>query len=420
MKPNYFCSIQLYVLLTVFFLLPLTACKEDTDSTISSTSSPSTELKGISLDIRNPYGRMKYHDGYIYLSGASQLLANSDGTEVTEWGGVQRINTATYEKDVVIHQGHRVSDVAVVSATQAYLIEYLDWGNSALKRFNPTSGEVADGNVAELGDGAGGAWGTVNLIALAVDKNGKLWVTCSTTGDTNVYVIDTTTDTVEERVDTGLAPQYLNFCQDKAIVVTSTLTYSAGAHSIIPIEQTGGARTPVNNLTADVSDLAVNVFGDYFYRIQRYQSDTIMKFHIDSPGNVRADVNTADPDVIWQYSAMDSSDITNEDLSSTNPHALVIYSQTRGFLLRYESRYAWIVNPSATSQSEFKSGTLDLSAYGDTDGIPEMTDGIIVGEKLFIAMQRLYRDTDNIWKTSSPSYVAVYNAETGVEIDTRD
>ncbi|MBN2041944.1 MAG: hypothetical protein JW864_18055 [Spirochaetes bacterium] len=381
---------------------------------------------GIKLDIRNPYGRMKYNDGYLYVSGASQLMGGgSDNNDpIVTWGGVQRINTETFEKDDVIYPYHSISDVAVVSSTQAYLVEYLTWGNSVIKRFNPTTGEVEDGYVAELGDDSNTTYGDANIISIETDKYGKLWVCCYVEkGESyfkGILVIDTADDTIEEEVDTVLVPQYLQFCDEKAVAVTATMTYSAGAHSVIPIEQTSGVRMPVNNLTADTSDLAIDVFGNYFYRIQRYYSDSVMKFHIDNPGEVRPNVNTPDPDVIWQYAAMDDYDEEDECLASTNPHALAVYSETRGFLTRYESRYAWVVNPSATSQSEFKEGKLDLSIYGDDDGIPEMSSAIIIGDRVFIGMQRLYRDSDGIWKASKDSYVAVFNADTLEEIDASD
>ena len=394
------------ILLTSCYLADKGESKKNTEGDLS-------KAKGIKLDIRNPYGRIKYCAGYIYVSGASQLFPMNDGTVINEWGGVQRIDVNSYETGQVIFKGRRISDVAVISSTRAYVIEYIDWGNSALRRFNPETGEVYPGNVAGIGD-----TGNINLISMEADKNNRLWVCCSTYNNSGIIIVNTDSDTIEgEKIDTGLAPQYLRFCSDKAVVVTATVNYSSGAHAVVPIEE---PRTPVVNLTADTSDLAIDVFGNHFYRIQRYMSDSVMKFHIDHPGRVRPDINTKDPDVIWQYSAIDSDDIDIEGLSSTNPHSLVVYSETKGFLLRYESRYAWIVNPSAAGEDSFKTGVIDLSVYADKDGIPEMTSGVIVGNRLFIAMQRLYRDRDNIWKTNSPSCIAVFNADTCEEIDTRN
>jgi hypothetical protein len=159
-----------------------------------------------------------------------------------------------------------------------------------------------------------------------------------------------------------------------------------------------------NNLQSTVSDIAINAYGDYFYRIERYNHDTVTKFSFDEPLTP-----------IWQFSTMDSSD-TAEGITSSNPHQLVFVSSTKAYLIRYGSKRAWIVNPSATTQAGFKTGELDLSAYvdaGDTDGVPEMDAGVVAGGKLFLLLQRL---------TGFPAvrngYVAVFDVSTDSEIDT--
>jgi hypothetical protein len=90
-------------------------------------------------------------------------------------------------------------------------------------------------------------------------------------------------------------------------------------------------------------------------------------------------------------------------------------SPTKAYLMRYGAAQAWIVNPSATAEEDFKIGELDLSAYDDGDGYPEMHTGVIVNGKLFIALQRL--DRNNGWVPTT-SYIAVFDTETDTEIDT--
>jgi hypothetical protein len=72
----------------------------------------------------------------------------------------------------------------------------------------------------------------------------------------------------------------------------------------------------------------------------------------------------------------------------------------------------WQVNPSATDASQFKSGEIDVGAY-DADGVPEATRGVVVGDKLFVFMQRL-----DGFAPTLPGAVAVFNTANGVEIDT--
>ena len=186
----------------------------------------------------------------------------------------------------------------------------------------------------------------------------------------------------------------------RAVVATAAADYSSGAHSIATVDPVNGKRTITNNLVPTISDISVAAFGRYFYRIERYNADSITKFNISKPSTP-----------IWQFSTMDSGEV-----QSSNPHDMVFYSATKAFVLRSGSTKAWIVNPGATTESKFKIGELNLSAYKDQDGLPEMTSGVIVGDKLFVVLQRL--NANRNWNPDNVPYVAVFNAKTNKEINT--
>ncbi len=101
--------------------------------------------------------------------------------------------------------------------------------------------------------------------------------------------------------------------------------------------------------------------------------------------------------------------------TTSNPHGLVFVNSEKAYLFRYGTTKAWIVNPSTTTEGGFKIGELDLSSYADSDGIPEMESGVIVGDKLFIILKRLNRN-DN-W-APNPTYVAVFDTTNDTEINT--
>ena len=186
-----------------------------------------------------------------------------------------------------------------------------------------------------------------------------------------------------------------------AVVATAASDYSSGAHSVITYNK---PRTASNNLVPTVSDISIVAHGNYFYRIGRHELDTITKFSIDAP---------ATP--ICQFTTMDSND-NMEGIVSSNPQTILFVNNKKGYLIRRGSKRAWIINPSATTQAEFKIGELDLSAYvanNDTDGDPEMAGGIIVGNKLFILLQRT-----NGYKLLGSSYIAVFDTTTDNEIET--
>jgi hypothetical protein len=196
------------------------------------------------------------------------------------------------------------------------------------------------------------------------------------------------------------------FCDltQNAIIATAS-PYSAasatGAHCVASVDPAGGPRTiQTNLLPTDKTDIMVVAYENYFYRIERFQADNITKFDIAAPDTP-----------IYQYSVLDSG-----DTDSANPHGLIFLSAEKAYLLRYGKTTAWIVNPSATTEAEFKLGELDLSAYADQDGVPEMDAGVIVDGILYVTTQRLDR-TDG-WAPKNTSYVVLFDTETDEEIDT--
>ena len=196
----------------------------------------------------------------------------------------------------------------------------------------------------------------------------------------------------------GVGPVYADSTQT-GVVATVAPDWSSSAVSVITVNPKTGPRVVLNNqLPSATSDIVVDAFGQYYYRIGRFQADNVTKVAVNAP-------NTP----IWQYSTNDSTESSN-----SNPYDLVFVSSQKAYLLRYGSTKAWIVNPSTTTEAGFKIGELDLSAYADADGIPEMAKGVIANNKLFIILQRL----DSSYCPSNTAYVAVFDVATNTEIDT--
>lgn len=180
-----------------------------------------------------------------------------------------------------------------------------------------------------------------------------------------------------------------------AIVATIAADYSSGAHAVISKDDNGD-RLATNDLVPTGSDITVAAYGSHFYRIERaFAGNNITKFAGTDPQTP-----------IWQYS---TQDVGSAVLS--NPYDMIFVSETKAYVLRYGTGVAWIVNPLAETEAEFKIGELDLSAY-DADGVPEMVSGVIANGNLYIAMQRL----DNYAVTQN-AYVAIFDVNTDQEID---
>lgn len=181
-----------------------------------------------------------------------------------------------------------------------------------------------------------------------------------------------------------------------AVVAARAPDYSSGAISLVDAAAPFSAQNnlPPNN----TADIFVRSGGDHYFVIQRFRSDKIQRFSV-------ADPTTPE----FTYSTQDMGDTTD-----SNPSDLVILSPTKAYLLRYGSGKLWIVNPSATNESDFKIGEINLAAY-DSDGVPEMTAGLIKDGLLYVLMQRL----DN-FVANRDGFLAVIDTVTDTEIDTDD
>ena len=186
------------------------------------------------------------------------------------------------------------------------------------------------------------------------------------------------------------------YSEQTAVVATVDAFWTVGTHSTISVDPVGGPRTAQNELFPTGSDITVSAYGKYFYRFERSGANNVTKFDINAPDAV-----------IWQFSTEEGDD------TNSNPYGLVFVSSDKAYLLRYGSTKAWIVNPSTTTEAGFKTGELNLGSYADADGSPEMAGGVIVGNKLFIILQRLEN-----WASTVTPYIAVFDTTTDTEIDT--
>lgn len=84
--------------------------------------------------------------------------------------------------------------------------------------------------------------------------------------------------------------------------------------------------------------------------------------------------------------------------NGSNPHDIAVAAANKAYITLYERAELLIVNPSARSDcSDFVRGTIDLSSVADADGIPDMDQMIIVGDRLYVSLQRL--DINSILRT---------------------
>lgn len=147
---------------------------------------------------------------------------------------------------------------------------------------------------------------------------------------------------------------------------------------------------------ATLNDLEVATDGSYIYQIGRLNLDSLTKFD-----------PTDTSQTLFQYSV-------NGDEERANPYKIVFASNTKAYVVRYGSSKVWIINPSAETEADFKLGELDLTAY-DTTGEPNANDAVIVGNELFILMERL----NAAFEPDVTGYVAVFDTTDDSAVDTQ-
>jgi len=169
-------------------------------------------------------------------------------------------------------------------------------------------------------------------------------------------------------------------CETGPQAVITTTDYSTGALSSVSLDGSFKVRS---NAASIHSDAVVRVFGDLVYVVNRDPADCFS--------------------TIRQFSVGNGSD----------PHDIAVASPTRAYVPRYNETDLWIVDPSTGTHT----GTIDLSALADGDGIPEMDQVLLADGMLFVTIQRADRN-QLPWSPDGESYVAVVDVAADTLLDT--
>ena len=166
-------------------------------------------VMGIPLPIRNPE-KIVYVEGDIYVFGAGSLFGTC-AAEDTYTSGVVKIDPETYLTGFIFDDGTAashphglISDGDIVSRTKGYFVGYDGFGDNTLYAFNPTLWGLSDPIPV-----APDVLSNKNLAALAVDENGRLWVSNAT--DAEVVIIDSADNSVFDSFSTNLNPDRIVF-----------------------------------------------------------------------------------------------------------------------------------------------------------------------------------------------------------------
>jgi hypothetical protein len=154
--------------------------------------------------------------------------------------------------------------------------------------------------------------------------------------------------------------------QTTAFVVTSN--FMAGSFATVTLDEprTVSRSTPQRRVH---SDAVVRTRGGLIYIVNRRFADNIQVFDPADGLRSRMQCSTG---------------------NGTNPHDIAFVDDHKAYVTLFEERELLIVNPSASATcDDFLLGSIDLGSLADADGIPDMDQMAIVGDRLYVSVQRL-------------------------------
>jgi len=173
--------------------------------------------------------------------------------------------------------------------------------------------------------------------------------------------------------------------QTRAFVLTTD--FQTGSLSV----NTLGTTAVAKDVAPVYSDAVERWYGGLLYVVNRFGQDN---------------VQVIDP--VQGYATVRQFSTGN----GTNPQDICFVSPTKAYVTRYEVGDLLIVNPSTGASL----GVIPLGAFADADGIPEMAHMVRVGNRVFVAIQRLNRNQN--YQPTDRSLVAVIDAVSDAVLDT--
>jgi len=175
-----------------------------------------------------------------------------------------------------------------------------------------------------------------------------------------------------------------SFAANQAVITTTD--FSSGSFSSLDLSTNVASK---DHLTIH-SDAVVRTYKDKVYIINRLGQDNVIVLD-------KSDLSKP----LTQYSTG----------NGTNPHDIAFVSENKAYISRYGYQRLLIVNP-VTGDSL---GNVNMAAFADADGIPEMSQMTIYNNHLFVVCQRL--DQDNGFAPTDFSLIGVVDVTTDKIVD---
>jgi hypothetical protein len=176
-------------------------------------------------------------------------------------------------------------------------------------------------------------------------------------------------------------------------IVAALLTdYQTGSLSVYAPEDSAFS----DNVMEIHQDAYAATDGNYLYILEAQGADNIIKI---DPANVN------ESGVVYQYSVGENS----------NPRGMAFVG-AKGYVFRYNTDKIWVVDTDAGSESDFKTGEVDVSAWADADGSPEPLCGFVHDGRVWVVLQRY--DLNNYAAGTSVLIAIDPQTDTIIDLDT--
>jgi streptogramin lyase len=160
----------------------------------------------------------------------------------------------------------------------------------------------------------------------------------------------------------------LGGCPAQRHAFVATTSFQEGSYAVVGLDEPR-AVTPSTPQRRIFRDAAARAFDDLVYIVNRLYADNIQILDPADGLRTRLQCSTG---------------------NGTNPHDIAVVSRHKAYVTLFEKRELLIVNPSARRDcADFVLGRIDLSSLADADGVADMDQMALVGDRLYVSLQRL-------------------------------
>lgn len=242
------------------------------------------------------------------------------------------------------------------------------------------------------GNGRIAASDALGALGMALTSSYTARADIATAGEPDGAVTSTDALAILTSAVAGDIPDCAAAFENRVIATTASCDFATGGLAEVSADSFDVLR---HKLGAVDADSVIRKWGDRFFVLNRFRGSSVVEIDPDSKLEPK-----------WGCSVG----------AGSNPHDIAVVSETKAYVSRYDATTLAVVDLSrGPGCKNFTTGTIDLAPYADADGVPEMDQMVIVGDRLFVAIQRL--DRNSFFRPAAAGALVVIDVTTDQVID---